>query len=90
MNENIKTWLLRQNVWLQEAAFRLLTNGGISDQDIIDFVSIIADPEVQINPEREYPELSADSATGSLKLVSVGDIVGIDNLSPRLPLSTLR
>jgi energy-coupling factor transporter ATP-binding protein EcfA2 len=87
VNENIKTWLLRQNVWLQEAAFRLLTNGGISDQDIIDFVSIIADPEVQINPEREYPELSADSATGSLKLVSVGDIVGIDNLSPRLPLN---
>ena len=85
-------WLNSQHPWLQEAAYRILSNGRITDQDIADFVSLIKTPPVEPNnttqASRTYPDFGVGSAsTTQLRLVSIGDIIGIDNLAPRNPLS---
>ncbi|MEI6639672.1 MAG: AAA family ATPase [Chlorobium sp.] len=92
MTDDTKTWLNLQHPWLQEAAYRILSNGRITDQDIAGFVSWIKTPPVETNnttqAPRTYPDFGVGLAsTNQLSLESLGDIIGIDNLAPRNPLS---
>lgn len=41
---DIRSWLLRQNDWLQEAADRLLKKGKIDDLDVADLTALIKTP----------------------------------------------
>ncbi|WP_192496501.1 hypothetical protein [Chlorobium phaeovibrioides] len=47
MTEETALWLNSQHPWLQEAAYRIFSNGRIIDQDIADFVSLIKTPPVE-------------------------------------------
>jgi len=91
MNNAISTWLNSQHPWLQEAAHRLLSKDAIDGGDIADFVRIIKTPLVATTPKavpRTYPAIGASGAgAAAVRLTSIGDIVGIDNLAPRQPLT---
>lgn len=87
MNKEIATWLNKQHVWLQEAAHRLLTNGALSQTDIVQLAKLIKNPEPVSGTSRSYPSIGTGTAKLSeLKLVSIGPVNGIEALSPRLPL----
>lgn len=91
MHEKISNWLNDQYPWVQEAASRLLTKGSVDDTDIADFVEVIKTPiPSRKSPKpapRSYPGLgAAGEGPVTLRLVSVGEIIGIDKLAPRQPL----
>lgn len=93
VNEHIANWLSSRQGWLQEAALRLLTKGELSQSDIADLVELLKTEAGQkLTPTRSFPGFtpgSGDSAATSeeLRLISVGDVCGIENLAPRTPLS---
>ncbi len=87
MNNDIKTWLNGQTLWLQAAAQRLLTNGTLTEADIADFIQLIKSPP-SAHPTFTYPNIgSTATATEELRINSIGPISGIDALAPRTPLS---
>ena len=86
INEEISAWLKSQHNWLQEAAFRLLRQGGLEERDITDFVDLIKNPGIAST--RVFPSIGGGSSLqGELRLLSIGPIVGIDDLNPRTPLT---
>jgi energy-coupling factor transporter ATP-binding protein EcfA2 len=93
VNGRIADWLGSRQAWLQEAAARLLTTGELSQTDIDDLVELLKTEAGQkVTPARSFPGFtpgSAESAVTSeeLRLVSIGDVRGIENLAPRTPLS---
>ncbi len=92
MNKVISDWLNSQHLWLQEAASRLLTKGAVDDIDIADLVAIIKTPVATTKAPkpapRKYPAFAVGGgSTAALRLASVGDIVGVDKLAPRRPLT---
>ncbi|WP_122523176.1 AAA family ATPase [Pseudomonas viridiflava] len=84
----IRAWLLKQNDWLQEAADRLLKNGELSPADITALVAILKTPAGQKpTKHRVFVELtSKPKAQDELRLVRISEVVGIENLEPRVPL----
>jgi len=88
MTNETRSWLNSQHPWIQEAALRLLTNNTTTPKDISDFVALIkANPQSKGAP-KVYPSFGVGSASATqLRLVSIGDITGIDNLAPRVPLN---
>lgn len=90
MKESISNWLNSQYPWIQEAASRLLTKGSVDETDVADFVQLVKSPENPSrskSPPRAFPEFGVGStATAELRLISIGDIVGIDKLAPKQPL----
>lgn len=84
----IRTWLLRQSDWIQEAADRLLKNGELSTADIAQLVATLKTPAGQKpTKHRGFVELTNNSKVGDeLRLVRISEVVGIDNLEPRVPL----
>jgi len=84
----IRTWLLKQNDWLQEAADRLLKNGELSPADITALVAILKTPAGQKpTKHRGFVELTNNPKVGDeLRLVRIAEVVGIENLEPRVPL----
>ena len=85
----VRDWLQTQPRWLQQAAATLLSSGKVSDADIADLVKLVKTGEAQDDGERpSFDELvpPATEAT-ALRLVEVGDVRGIENLGPRIPLS---
>lgn len=92
MNETISSWLNSQHLWVQEAASRLLTKDAVDDADIAAFVAIIKTPVASMKgpklAPRKYPALGVGGGgTATLRLTSIGDIVGIDKLAPKQPLT---
>jgi energy-coupling factor transporter ATP-binding protein EcfA2 len=91
MNDSISSWLNSQHPWIQEAAYRILSKSSIDDSDIADFVAMIkahkgGNKGAKTIP-RTYPEFGVGSAaTKAIRLKSIGDIVGIDKLTPKTPL----
>ncbi|MFT0520204.1 hypothetical protein, partial [Pseudomonas faucium] len=56
---DIRTWLLKQNDWLQEAADRLLKKGEIDALDVADLTALIKTPAgSKPSSYREFAELS--------------------------------
>ncbi|MBY8960844.1 AAA family ATPase [Pseudomonas sp. MIS38] len=84
----IRTWLLKQSDWLQEAADRLLKKGELTPADITDLVAILKTPAGQKpTAHRGFGELTNNSSLGDeLRLVRIAEVVGIENLEPRVPL----
>lgn len=84
----IRTWLLKQNDWLQEAADRLLKNGELNPADITALVAILKTPAGQKpTKHRKFTELTNNpKAEDELRLVRISEVVGIENLEPRVPL----
>lgn len=84
----IRTWLLKQNDWLQEAADRLLKNGELGPADIAALVAILKTPSGQKpTKHRGFVELTNNPKAGDeLRLVRIAEVVGIENLEPRVPL----
>ncbi len=89
IQQEIVTWLHTRSDWQQEAALRILTKGSLSATDISDLVSLCKTKEGQkATNSREFPTLSSETAKGrEIRLASIGEICGIENLAPRKPLS---
>jgi len=88
MTDEIKTWLNAQHSWVQEAAFRILSNGELVEDDFVELIDIIKGPLESTDESREYPNIgAASSGSNDLKIVSIGPVEGIDALNPRNPLS---
>lgn len=89
IQEEIVTWLHTRPDWQQEAALRILTNGTLANIDIADLVALCKTEDGQkITKTRKFPTLSSETTkVNELRLVSIGEIFGIENLAPRMPLN---
>lgn len=88
IQDEIREWLLTQQDWLQEAADRLLKKGALDPSDLNDLSTILKTQAGQnISKRRTFDSLADPTNVGSkLHLVSVGEVLGIENLGPRQPL----
>jgi len=93
VNKDIVNWLHSRQAWLQEAAVRLLTKGKLGQSDIEELVDLLkTDAGRETTATRSFPGIAPVAASGSanseeLRLVSIGEVHGIENLAPRTPLS---
>lgn len=89
IQNEIREWLLKQQDWLQEAADRLLKQGKLAGDDLNDVYTILKTPAGQtITKHRIFAGLTDAPYVGSkLRLVSIGNVQGIENLAPRQPLT---
>lgn len=88
IHKEIMEWLLTQPDWLQEAAERLLRQGGLGASDLSELCSMIKTSEGRkITNHRAFDELfNVPEIDGELRISSLGEIGGIENLAPRQPL----
>ncbi|WP_243286695.1 AAA family ATPase [Geothrix terrae] len=88
ISQEIIGWLHQQQDWLQEAAERLHNSGSLSEADIDHLVSRLKSEEGRkVTTSRSFEALGGSSrTTAELRLLSLGDIKGIENLAPRRPL----
>ena len=88
VTQEIVGWLHQQQDWLQEAAEHVVTSGGVSDAEIDHFVSRLMSKEGRaVTTNRTFEALNATAVVSSeLRLRSIGDITGIENLAPDRPL----
>jgi energy-coupling factor transporter ATP-binding protein EcfA2 len=85
MANEIKNWLSSQRAWIQEAARRILANGDISETDIQDLVALVKNiPKKEATVDIQLQ--SAVHNVTDIKLISIGQIEGIDALNPKKPL----
>lgn len=87
--DEIREWLLTQQNWLQEAADRLLKQGELTDTDINELCESIKTQAGQtVSKNRNFDNLvAAPEADSELRLVNVSEVMGIENLAPRQPLT---
>src|SRR6056297_1124838 len=85
----IVSWLHGQPDWVQEAADRLLKKEELSDSDISELTEYLKTQNGQRETgHRKFVGLSKKSADKrKLRLKSIGNIQGIEKLSPRTPLN---
>lgn len=85
---DIRTWLLKQQDWLQEAADRLLKNGLLTQEDIADLASHLKTAVGQaVTKHRPLDELMHDPEDLSeIRLARIDGVTGIESLGPRKPL----
>lgn len=82
---DVTAWLSKQHLWLQEAAIRLQGKSSLQDNDIADFIKIISG-EMSVTPDLSI--LKAQTFTPkSVRIISIGNVKGIDRLNPRNPLT---
>ena len=84
----IRTWLLKQQDWLQEAADRLLKNGLLTQDDIAALASHVKTAGGQaVTHHRPFDELMHDPEDLSeVRLARIDGVTGIESLGPRKPL----
>ena len=89
LQQEITKWLHTQQAWIQEAALKLLQNNKLSEDDFIELVDLLKTPEGQEKTStRQFPIINgAGAAINNVRIESIGSIRGIDNLSPKSPLS---
>lgn len=89
VTNEIKEWLHKQQDWLQEAAERLLTSGALSEQDIREIAEHLKTKEGRtVTTHRSFDGIGAGAASAAeVRLLSIGNICGIENLAPRDPLT---
>ncbi|MDD3051456.1 MAG: AAA family ATPase [Candidatus Cloacimonetes bacterium] len=82
-------WLHSRPNWQQEIAVRILTANEISDDDYSQIIEYFkTDDGQRITQTRTFPGLSGTNPPcDSLRILSIGDISGIDNLNPKKPLN---
>jgi len=88
-SKDIHQWLHTQPAWLQEAADRLLNKGPLSQSDVQDLVALLKTPQGQkASNHRAFAGLlQSTHANADLRLNSIGEVVGIEGLAPRRPLT---
>lgn len=83
----VRTWLLEQQDWLQEAADRLLKQGDLREGDAGAIATHLKSKNGQtITKHRAFDELTNAPAGSVLRLRSIADVTGIESLEPRAPL----
>ncbi len=89
MNNDIVSWLKRQENWLQEVATKILEKDSLDDSNIEELASYIKSQEGRkVSTDRTFNNLANDTTTtSSLRIRSICDISNIDALSPRKPLT---
>lgn len=89
IHKEIREWLLTQPDWLQEAAERLLKQGTLNDADLQATCALLKTPAGQaVTRHRVFDGLvRAPQVSGELRLSSIGEVLGIENLMPRQPLA---
>jgi energy-coupling factor transporter ATP-binding protein EcfA2 len=85
MLDDMKSWLNRQDTWLQEATSRIISKTTITDADISDFVEIIKNQSDSEEKPIKFPALEGKN-NKSIKLHSFGPVEGIDKLKSKSPL----
>ncbi|MDT3776347.1 AAA family ATPase [Nitrospira sp. MA-1] len=85
---DIVQWLHSQPDWLQEAAEQLLEHGELHDKTIRRLSERLKILDAQEKTtHRAFPGLATEpSSSCALRLGSIGDVRGIENLSPHKPL----
>ena len=88
VQSDIIGWLGQQPVWLQTAAVGLLRDGAVSEDGLAHLFEQLAAGKAATPPAMTgLPGLAAPQAgAGALRLVSLGNVRGIDRLAPRRPL----
>ncbi|HET6456432.1 MAG TPA: AAA family ATPase [Armatimonadota bacterium] len=88
ISQEIIGWLHQQPDWLQDTAERLHDSGSLSEADIDQLVARLKSEEGQkVTTSRRFESLdSASQSAAELRLLSLGDIKGIESLAPRRPL----
>lgn len=93
-SSELEKWFTERPLWLQDAARRLILNGEISYEDIVDLTSLCKE-EVGLKGAIELSikakpipkgSLVVNEENSELKLVSIGNVRGINALAPRNPL----
>lgn len=90
VHDEIRDWLYQQQDWLQEAAERILTAGGLDlDEVVRTVVGRVKTSEGQnVTNTRSFVGLGiSPDPEANVRLVDVGSISGIENLGPRSPLN---
>jgi len=89
LQQEITKWLHTQQDWMQEAALKLLQGNAVIDEDVVELARLLKSPAGQVKTSiRMFPIINgAGAAVSNVRIESIGPIRGIDNLSPRLPLS---
>lgn len=88
LHQQVKTWLLEQNNWLQLAAdIGLARQWNLDDGDIGAIAACLKSADGQrVSNGRRFDGLGAAPGTNPIRLQSIGEIIGIENLGPRTPL----
>ncbi|OZI23836.1 hypothetical protein CAL26_10495 [Bordetella genomosp. 9] len=88
IHDEVRAWLHRQADWIQEAADRLLKKGRLDRSDIADLHALIKTEAGRVvTKTRPFHELLKDVTAGSdVRLRSISQVKGIENLSPAHPL----
>lgn len=89
VHQEIVEWLHGKPDWLQDAADRLLATGALGDEEIQALAQHLKTADGQrVSAHRKFDSLRRmDANANELRLVSIGDVEGIENLAPRTPLS---
>lgn len=88
IHKEITDWLLAQPDWFQEAAERLLRQGDLSTVDLNDLCVMIKTPDgKKVTKHRAFHDLlNSPEIKGEMRISSLGEISGIENLAPKEPL----
>lgn len=89
IQDEVREWLSTQQNWLQEAADRLLKQGELTGADISELCESIKTQTGQtVSKNRNFDSLvAAPDVDSELRLVGIGEVVGIESLAPRQPLT---
>ena len=88
VRDEINTWLLGQQDWLQEAADKLLVQGNLSEADVFAICGLLKTSHGQrVSKGRSFDTLTlAPMVAQELRLTAVSSVFGIENLAPTEPL----
>lgn len=86
--DEVRRWLHSQQQWLQEAAERVVQKGILDENDIHDLCELLKTVDGRkATSHREFNDLGGSvTADSTLRLISIGEVQGIENLAPRSPL----
>lgn len=86
---DVREWLLSQADWLQETADRILKKGQLENADYMEICALLKTPGGrEVTQHRAFDSLAELPNAGcELRLTGIGNVVGIENLSPRNPLN---
>ena len=89
VQEDIISWLHSQQDWLQKAAQMILKNGSLTEKDICELSKYLKTAKGRAKTtHRNFGSIGAVPVPkNELRLIAIGEIQGIENLSPRQPLS---
>jgi len=89
IEQDVTNWLHTRLNWQQEVVARVLSKGSLSDDDLKELTEFAKTDEGKATSNnRSFHGLSAGaSSQEELRLISIGEIKGIDNLNPRKPLT---